>query len=116
MCCNYKILKETENGILIFMNSCKKYQLSFNNLHFCFEKSELEAFKEYLGKVDISYWEKEYENSIYTRRIPIPTLQKNFVILIDRFELIELQNLMNFETKRMGFLDFKEIKYNSSLN
>lgn len=116
MCCNFTKLKETENGLLIYMPNCKNYQLSFNNLHFCLTAVELETFKEYLQKIDISYWEKEYEHSIYSKKIPIPTLQKNFMILINRFELFELQSLMDFNKKRNGFIDYKDFEGNFNLN
>lgn len=108
MCCNFTKVKETRNGILIYMNHCKKFQLSFNNLHFSLDIIELETFKSYLRKVDIGYWEKEYENSIYNKKIPIPTLQKNFIILIDRYELFELLSLLDFDTEKKGFLTYKD--------
>lgn len=108
MCCNFTKVKETKNGILIYMNNCKKFQLSFNNLHFSLDIIELQTFKDFLRKVDIGYWEKEYENSIYNKKIPIPTLQKNFIILIDRYELFELLSLLDFDTEKKGFLTYKD--------
>jgi hypothetical protein len=116
MCCNFTIVKETKNGILIYMNHCKKFQLSFNNLHFSLDQLELDTFKNYLRKVDIAYWEKEYENSIYKKKIPIPTLQKNFIILIDRYELFELLSLLDFDSKKKGFLTFEDFKDKINFN
>lgn len=113
MCCNFKIVKETNNGILIYMPGCKKFQLSFNNLHFSLDNNELETFKDFLRKVDISYWENEYENSIYRKKIPIPTLQKNFIILIDRYELL---SLLDFNTEKRGFLTYKDFDDKINLN
>ncbi|OGS70114.1 MAG: hypothetical protein A3G95_02365 [Flavobacteria bacterium RIFCSPLOWO2_12_FULL_31_7] len=110
MCCNFTKVKETKNGSLIYMNNCKKFQLSFNNLHFSLDQIELDTFKDFLRKVDIGYWEKEYENSIYNKKIPIPTLQKNFIILIDRYELFELLSLLDFDTKNKGFLTYKDFE------
>ena len=116
MCCNFTKVKETKNGILIYMNHCKKFQLSFNNLHFSLDNIELETFKDFLRKVDISYWENEYENSIYRKKIPIPTLQKNFIIIIDRYELFELLSLLDFDTENKGFLTFKDLDGKINLN
>lgn len=116
MCCNFTKVKETKNGILIYMNNCKKFQLSFNNLHFSLDIIELETFKDFLRKVDISYWENEYENSIYNKKIPIPTLQKNFIILIDRYELFELLSLLDFDTEKKGFLTYKDFDDKINLN
>jgi len=116
MCCNFTKVKETKNGSLIYMNNCKKFQLSFNNLHFSLDSIELESFKVFLRKVDIGYWEKEYENSIYNKKIPIPTLQKNFIILIDRYELFELLSLLDFDTEKKGFLTYKDFDNNINFN
>ena len=116
MCCNFTKVKETRNGILIYMNHCKKFQLSFNNLHFSLDSIELETFKCYLRKVDISYWENEYENSIFNKKIPIPTLQKNFIILIDRYELFELLSLLDFDTEKKGFLTYKDFDTTINFN
>ena len=83
--------------MLIFLKGCGNYQLTFNNLNFSLTEDELIAFANYLKRIDIDYWEKEYEHSIYKKKIPIPTLQKNFIILINRLELYELLLLLNFE-------------------
>ena len=44
--------------------------------------------------IDCDYWEKEYENSIYQKKIPIPTLQSNLIILLERYEVLELLILL----------------------
>ncbi|AKC20574.1 hypothetical protein IY39_07270 [Flavobacterium psychrophilum] len=76
---------------------------------------ELESFKIYLSKIDVSYWEKEYENSIYEKKIPIPTLQTNLMLLIDRFELYELIDLLNLKQRNV-YLSVEDIKYTMILN
>ena len=108
MCCNYSILKQTQNGMLIFLKGCGNYQLTFNNLNFSLTEDELIGFANYLKRIDIDYWEKEYEHSIY-KKIPIPTLQNNFIILINRLELYELLVLLNFENtnEMLGYNDLK---------
>lgn len=116
MCSNFIKLKETKNGMLLFLPKCNNYQLSFNNLHFCLTTLELETFKEYLEKIDIRYWEKEYEHSVYSKKIPIPTVQKNFIILINRLELLELQSLMDFNNERSDFIRYNDFEPNYNLN
>ena len=90
MCQKIKYLNQTQNGLLIRCSHSENYQLSFKNLNFNLTPIELESFRDFLLKIDAAYWEKEYENSIFEKKIPIPTLQTNFIILIDRYELGEL--------------------------
>lgn len=110
MCCNFTILKQTENGILVLLKGCGNYQLTYKNLNLNLTKFEINSFEKYLKNIDINYWEKEYENSIYERKIPIPTLQSNLMLLINRQELHELINLINYQTKK-PFLKHDEINY-----
>ena len=70
--------------MLIFMKGCGNYQLTFNNLNFSLTEDELIGFANYLKRIDIDYWEKEYEHSIYIKKIPIPTLQSNFITVKGR--------------------------------
>ena len=95
--------------MLIFLKGCGNYQLTFNNLNFSLTEEELIAFKEYLKQINIEYWEKEYEHSIYKKKIPIPTLQSNFIILVNRFELYELLLLLNIDNTNeiLGYNDLK---------
>lgn len=109
MCCNFSILKQTENGMLILLKGCENYQLTFKNLNFNLSEKELITFKNYLKNVNIDYWEKEYEHSIYDKKIPIPTLQTNFIILINRFELYELTLLLNIGDKN-DYLNYRYLK------
>lgn len=115
MCCNYIKIQETQNGLLIYMRGCKKFQLSFKNLYFSLDKFELDEFLKFLKKIDINYWEKEYENSIYEKKIPIPTIQKNLIILMDRYEIKELITLLDYNTKD-EFLSVQQIKYTIHYN
>jgi hypothetical protein len=109
MCCNYSILKQTQNGMLIFLKGCGNYQLTFNNLNFSLTEEELIAFTNYLKRIDIEYWEKEYQHSIYKKKIPIPTLQNNFIILITRLELYELLLLLSTESPN-EMLSYHDLK------
>ncbi len=115
MCQKIKYLSQTQNGMLIQCSHSENYQLCFKNLNFNLTMVELESFIDFLEKIDADYWEREYENSIFEKKIPIPTLQTNFIILIDRHELMELIDLLNFKEKKK-YLSFKDIKYPVSLN
>ena len=95
--------------MLIFLKGCGNYQLTLNNLNFSLSEDELIAFATYLKRIDIDYWEKEYEHSIYQKKIPIPTVQSNFIILINRFELYELLLLLNIENND-EHLNYKDLK------
>ena len=91
MCmCNLKIINRTSNGILLHCKNRGMYQLLFNNLTFDLSSIEMTSFSNYLEQIDIDYWETEYKHSIYEKKIPIPTLQTNFIILLNRKELEEI--------------------------
>lgn len=113
--CRLKIIKRTTNGLLLFCPNAKIFQLSFNNLLLNLTSYELDVFIDYIKNVDEDYWEKEYENSIYEKRIPIPTTQKNLMIMLDIFEIKELRILMGVKNKNR-FLTLNEIDYKLVLN
>lgn len=113
--CTLNILNRTNNGLLFFCQHSALYNLSFNNLTFNFEPSEFDRFRVYLNTIDATYWEKEYEHSIYEKKIPIPTLQTNFIILLNRYELEELKILVDF-SHRARLLEPEEINYKMIYN
>ena len=115
MCQKIKYLNQTQNGLLIRCSHSENYQLSFKNLNFNLTPSELESFINFLLKIDVTYWEKEYENSVFEKKIPIPTLQTNFIILIDRYELSELICLLDLKEKK-EYLTYEDIKYPINFN
>ncbi|MES2574418.1 MAG: DUF6686 family protein [Bacteroidota bacterium] len=113
--CNLKILNRTSNGILLFCQHRDMYQLLFNNLIFDFNSVELTSFTNYLDQLDADYWENEYQNSIYEKRIPIPSLQSNFLIMLNSKELEELRFLVDGINK-YKILKPAEINYHVILN
>jgi hypothetical protein len=113
--CELKVLNRTSNGVLVFCPKKGMYQLLFNNLTFSLTQPELDGFFEYIKGIDCDYWETEYKNSIYEKKIPIPTLQKNFIILFDRSEICELALLMDLMSKD-EILGYADIKYPLNLN
>lgn len=81
VCNKLQILNKSVHGILVYCQRSKLYHLLFNNLNFNFTEREFESFYNYLEDTDISFWEEEYKHSIYDKRIPVPTLQSNLIIL-----------------------------------
>lgn len=108
--CNLKIVNRTSNGLLLFCPKNDMYQLSFNNLSFNLNSTEMDSFSNYLTRIDSDYWENEYRNSIYEKKIPIPTLQSNFIIMLNRKELDELRDLVDIQ-KGYNILKSNEIDY-----
>ncbi len=113
--CNLKILNRTSNGILLFCEHRAMYQLLFNNLIFDFSSIEMTSFTNYLDQLDGDYWENEYRNSIYEKRIPIPSLQSNFLIMLNSKELEELRFLVD-GINQYKILKPAEINYHVFLN
>lgn len=101
--------------MLVMLNGCGNYQLTFNNLNFNLTPFELEHFTNYLTAIDCSFWENEYENSIYERKIPIPTLQNNLMLLLNRQEVNELIALISLK-KSEKLLQSKDINYRLNWN
>lgn len=113
--CDHKILNRTSNGFLLFCPKNDMYQLTFNNVTFNLNSYEMLSFQSYLVKINVDFWEKEYENSIYEKKIPIPTLQSNLIILLNRKELNELLFLLDYE-KYKPLLKSVEIDYKLIFN
>ena len=94
MCHNINIINQTKSGIVVGCSDCKNYQVLFKNLNFNFSKKEYNSFIKYLSSIDGEVWEEEYRNSIYGKKIPIPTAQQNLMILLNFQELNELKQLL----------------------
>ena len=115
MCRHFNYLTKNKNGFLVYCMRSKSYQLSYKNLNFNLTDYELDGLVKYLKAIDCDYWEKEYQNSIYEKKIPIPTLQSNFMILLERQEVYELLNLLDIN-KKTGFISLSDIDYPIHLN
>lgn len=115
MCNHFKYLTKNRNGFLVYCAKLKAYQLSYKNLNFNLTPEELDSLFKYLKNIDCDYWEKEYENSIYQKKIPIPTLQTNFMILLERYEVYELLVLLDI-AKSKEYLSMTDIDYPLHLN
>ena len=113
--CHLKILNRTSNGLLIFCQDRDMYQLFFNNIIFDFTELEMTSFSNYIEQIDEQYWENEYKNSIYDKKIPIPSLQTNLIIMLNSKELEELKFLIDC-FNQFKILKPMEISYQMILN
>lgn len=117
MCRTIRTLGKTISGDLTFCIECKQYHLSFNNIFFDFNKEELDQFKKYIFNLDIDYWEEEYECPKFKRNIPIPSLQRNLILLFNRQEIEELKRLLSYDSNNpMKYIRLDEIDYKIILN
>lgn len=114
--CKINFLKRTTDGVLLYCNHSESYQLLFKNINFNLTLNELECFAKYIKNIDENFWEQEYEHSVYSKHIPIPSVQSNLMILLDLKDLFELRELLNFRTKNIKMLTFKEIDCQVLLN
>lgn len=115
MCKHFKYLTKNKNGFLVYCEKSAAYQLSYKNLNFNLTSEELEGLVMYLKNIDCDYWEREYKNSIYEKKIPIPTLQSNLIILLERYEVFELLILLDIKNPKEN-LSFSNIDYPIHLN
>ncbi|QLE00512.1 hypothetical protein HX109_02650 [Galbibacter sp. BG1] len=111
MCKHLQILNRSKNGLLIYCKHNNMYQLLFNNLNFNFTEAEFESFHKYLFNLEVDYWEEEYRHSVYEKRIPIPTIQFNLLILLDKQEVKELSALVKLKPHRYQLVPLEDIHY-----
>lgn len=110
MCPSQSILNRTKNGTLSFCHDSKLFHFAFNNLCFELYEWELEKFVAYLNQLDVGYWETELSDSLYQRKIPIPTNTNHLMILINAQELDELKRLLT-QKKTFQWLCTADIDY-----
>ncbi len=100
---------------MLFCTACKLYHLTFNNIHFEFTPKEYKQFKQYLFHIDLDYWEEKYGCYNTGKSIPIPSLQKNLVLIFNRKEIQELKTLcatsvfQEFKTIGLDDINYKLI-------
>jgi hypothetical protein len=109
-------LKRTKDGLLIYCYCNKSFQLLFKNINLNFTQNEFDSFAQYIYTIDENYWEQEYCNSVYNKKIPIPSEQANLLILLDRVDLYELRELLNYQVRFSRMISFREIDYTIMLN
>ena len=117
--CNYiKTLSKGKSGELSLCCQCRVYHLEFNNIYLEFDEKEFEKFKTFILEIEMDYWEYKYASARMIRKIPIPSIQQNLVLMFNRQEIIELKSLfLNISNDVfLTFLDTKDIDYTLILN
>ena len=118
MCHNIKIIAKVKSGQLFMCSQCQTYHLEFNNIYLEFNKKEFEQFKSYILEIEMDYWECKYARSKIKRKIPIPSIQSNLVLMFKRQEIKELRVLLSGASKDVfnTFLSLNDIDYTLILN
>ena len=117
MCHSIKVIAKNCCGQLAFCLTCRKYHLDFNNI--CVElcENEMIAFRTFVQGIDVDYWESKYGCKVIRRKIPIPTLQKNLILIFNKQELSLLKDLIHENTKLSNdMLAIEDIDYTFILN
>ncbi|MEM6515763.1 MAG: DUF6686 family protein [Bacteroidota bacterium] len=111
MCRKLKIISTTKSGQLTQSKNNGTFQLEFNNIYFELNQQQFENFKRYLSQIEIAYWEHKFSCSKFKRKIPLPTLQENLILMFNRHEIYELKKLFglidNAESLHIGDIDYE---------
>lgn len=91
-----QVLSKVKSGELSFCTQCGVYHLEFNNIYLEFNEGEFQQFKDYVEDIEVDYWEHRYACAKVKRKIPIPSMQSNLVLMFKRQEINELKVLFNF--------------------
>lgn len=112
-----KILSRVPSGELSFCSECRVFHLEFNNIYLELKQSDFKQFKDFIINIEIDYWENKYACSKVQRKIPIPSMQPNLVLMFKREEIKELQSLFNLENRaEISVLNLGDIDYTFILN
>lgn len=111
MCPSFEIINSTANGMLTYCSHTRLIQLVFKNLCFEFYEQEYHSFVNYVYELKEDYLEKEYQNSIHPRKIPLDIGHLCFMVLLNKEELWELRSLFNGGEKPVVLLKASEIDY-----
>ncbi|OUS02554.1 hypothetical protein A9Q86_03365 [Flavobacteriales bacterium 33_180_T64] len=117
MCHNIRTISIVKSGELSICENCNVYHLEFNNIYFEFTIQQFKQFKDYLDAIEIGFWERKYTCSKMKRKIPIPSIQNNLVLMFNRQEIKELQCLFSLDANSSTkLLLLSEIDYTLIVN
>ena len=103
-------------GDLYYCLECSKFHLIFNNFHFSLSKSQLISLRNYVYKLETSFYEDEHRGIDLKRKIPVPTFQENLVLIFNNSEFLALKELLFNNQNPQRILTLDEMDYNSILN
>lgn len=116
MCHNLEIVSKVKSGELCLCKHCNIYHLEFNNIYFEFSFQQFNYFKAYILGVDCQFWEQKYACAKFKRKIPIPSMQDNLVLMFNRQEIEELKTLVSCKKSTNPILNVDDIDYAFILN
>lgn len=117
MCQRLRKLSKSNSGELLVCEQRLIYHLEFNNMYFEFNENQFDHFKMYVLGIDCQYWECKYACSSFKRKIPIPSMQDNLLLMFSRQEIEELKSLLRFENREAAaLLNVDDIDYRFILN
>ncbi len=112
------LFSKTKNGKVFLCSKCNEIHIEFNNLNFNFSDIEYKHFSNYFLKLKLDEWERINKDSFYNKKIIIPIGHKNFNVILNREEFIELKQLLSpnkyqnqFQLISTSFLNF--IQFNN---
>lgn len=107
-----KVISQTPNGRVFICPNCEKIHIEFHNFLFSFNEDEYRYFQHSFARMDGCYYETINSNIVYSRKIIVPIGHKNVSMMLNRYELSELQRLLKgsrgIDTPSF-FLSVKEI-------
>ncbi len=95
-----RIISQTENGQVFRCPKCRLIHFEYKNLNFNFTNNEYNNFANYILNLEGKYWEIKNGNTHFKRKIFIPVGKKNFNILLNNKELVELKDLLSKQYKK----------------
>ncbi len=110
-----KTLSKTKSGELYLCEHCESYHLEFNNIYFEFTEEQFYQFKSYVLAIEVEYWEHKYACGRVKRKVPIPTMHPNLVLMFNRHEIFELIDLFQYE-QGQKLLTVTDIDYTFIIN
>jgi hypothetical protein len=117
MCSSLTIISQVSGNILTFCKVCNMYHLEFTNIYLEFTEQQFEEFRAYLATIEVTYWEHKYACVKIKRKIPIPTTQKNLILMFNRHEIDELKALFfSKSSPKTPLLDVSQIDYTLMMN
>ena len=80
--------------------------------------NEFQYFKDFVLNIETDYWEHKYASAKVKRKIPIPSMQSNLILMFNGQEINELKVLFNDTGKDIfeACLNVDEIDYTLILN